>query len=290
MLIEILAQTESLPGVPSGFALQLLAVVLAAVGTLLLQRSMANSALARSNGAGGVLLLLAAGAIAVVEIDMIAESFHIEKLIYVAFAGISVAGCVGFVTSRQPIYTALSFATAILAFCGILFLVNAPFVAAATMIIYAGAIIIIFLFVLMFAQRAKLQPYDIQLSNPNLAVLLGGGLLCVLLPTIEKVEVNKAVTVVDRSTKTAGSEQPEVELKSNEPVADRAVADSAKDKQKSDITTDVSRGRLASISKAMFGDYLFTVEIAGALLLVATIGAIVISQRDAGAESEGVRS
>jgi NADH-quinone oxidoreductase subunit J len=47
----------------------------------------------------------------------------------------------------------------------------------------------------------------------------------------------------------------------------------------SQLTPDQTMGRMHALGRSLFGDYLFAVEIAGTLLLVATIGAIAIAPR-----------
>lgn len=140
----------------------------------------------------------------------------------------------GFVAFRQPVYAALSFAGIILTTCVASVLNQAPFIAAATMIVYAGAIIIVFLFVLMFAQRSNLQGYDLQLNTPLIAVIAGTSLFGLL-----------AYALSDMPMKTAAA---------------------------SPASTVKEFGML------LFSDYLWTVELAGSLLLVASVAAIAIAQ------------
>ena len=64
------------------------------------------------------------------------------------------------ITSRDPVYAALWFALATLGVCGLFLLQSAPFLAAATIIVYAGAIIVTFLFVIMLAQQQGRSVYD----------------------------------------------------------------------------------------------------------------------------------
>ena len=58
------------------------------------------------------------------------------------------------ITNRNPVYSALWFALATLSVCGLFLLQSAPFLAAATVIVYAGAIIVTFMFVIMLAQQS----------------------------------------------------------------------------------------------------------------------------------------
>ena len=73
---------------------------------------------------------------------------------FYVFAAVAVL-CAGLmITDRNPLYAALWFALTTLAVCGLFLINSAPFLAAATIIVYAGAIVVTFLFVIMLAQQA----------------------------------------------------------------------------------------------------------------------------------------
>ncbi len=73
------------------------------------------------------------------------------------------------VTSRNPIYSALWFASVVLSTSGLFLLASAPFLAAGTIIVYAGAIIVTFLFVIMLAQMEGKALYDRAARAPGTA-------------------------------------------------------------------------------------------------------------------------
>ncbi len=85
------------------------------------------------------------------------------------------------VTQRNPARAALSFALVVLATCGMFVLQAAPFLMAATIIVYAGAIIVTFLFVLMLAQQEFPSDADARSREPLLATATGFVLLGTLL-------------------------------------------------------------------------------------------------------------
>src|SRR5947209_13941447 len=88
------------------------------------------------------------------------------------------------ITFRNPVHSALAFAMVVLSTCGLFLLQAAPFLMAATIIIYAGAIVVTFLFVIMLAQQAGLSSADQRSHEPFLATVAGfillGSLVCVL--------------------------------------------------------------------------------------------------------------
>src|SRR5260221_2970613 len=65
-----------------------------------------------------------------------------ETLLFYSFATIAVLGGVLLITQHNPVYAALSFALVVLSTCGLFLLNGAPFLTAATIIVYAGAIVV----------------------------------------------------------------------------------------------------------------------------------------------------
>jgi hypothetical protein len=71
------------------------------------------------------------------------------------------------------VYAAIWFALALAGVAGVLLVLGAQFLGVATIVVYAGAILVMFLFVLMLAQPAGLAPYDRVSSEPLLSALAG---------------------------------------------------------------------------------------------------------------------
>jgi NADH-quinone oxidoreductase subunit J len=71
---------------------------------------------------------------------------------FLLLEGLAVLGGLGTITARSPVYSAIWFASALLAIGAILLLSGAQFLGMATVAVYAGAIVVTFLFVLMLAQ------------------------------------------------------------------------------------------------------------------------------------------
>ncbi len=239
---NIIAQAAEPPGLLERFPLAYVLIAIAAVGYFLLQLGIIkNKAVAAVGG------LLIAGAAITASWSQVTS---LENVILLLFVGLATFGCVCFVTLREPVYAALGFATAVLSSCGVLFMQYAYFVSAATMIVYAGATIIIFLFVLMFAQKEHLQTYDLRLNNPLMAAIVAG----VVLGLVYYGASNLKLTPI---TKEA--------LESRRYTAVNVANDAP--------------AKTAELGRGLYTDYLFTVEIAGTLLLVATIGAIGVASR-----------
>jgi NADH:ubiquinone oxidoreductase subunit 6 (subunit J) len=127
---------------------------------------------------GGVLALLALLTLGVLlsPVSLSPESF----LFYVFSAVAIISGCL-LIVQRNPARAALAFAPVVVSTCGLFLLQAAPFLMAATIIIYAGAIIVTFLFVLMLAQQEGPSDADARSREPLWSALAGAALLGTLL-------------------------------------------------------------------------------------------------------------
>jgi NADH-quinone oxidoreductase subunit J len=96
-----------------------------------------------------------------------------NNLTFYLLAGVSVAAAVAMISSRNPVISALWFALVLLSNSGLYLLQGAEFLSAATVIIYAGAIIVTFLFVIMLAQPKGSAIYDNYSREPLLSCTAG---------------------------------------------------------------------------------------------------------------------
>jgi NADH-quinone oxidoreductase subunit J len=179
------------------------------------------------------------------------------RYLFAAFATIAILSAVLMVTNRNPVYSALWFALATLAVCGLFLLQSAPFLAVATVIVYAGAIVVTFVFVIMLAQQRGATVYDQRSRQPLFATIFAVMLLGALLAML------KTTSAADLHT---GDRQPAATAAN--PLSQQVKAD--------------EHGTMLGLGRSLFGDYLFAVELAGTLLLVATVGAIAIAPRRRG--------
>ena len=102
------------------------------------------------------------------------DSTLTETILFSLFSIFSIAAlasAVMMITNRNPVYAALWFALVTLSTCGLFLLQSAPFLAAATIIVYAGAIVVTFVFVMMLAQQSGATIYDQRSRQPLLATI-----------------------------------------------------------------------------------------------------------------------
>jgi NADH-quinone oxidoreductase subunit J len=104
-----------------------------------------------------------------------------EVILFYVFSAIAITGGALLITQRNPARAALAFALVVLSTCGLFLLQAAPFLMAATIIIYAGAIIVTFLFILMLAQQRGSSDADLRSREPFLAATAGFVLLGALI-------------------------------------------------------------------------------------------------------------
>jgi len=106
---------------------------------------------------------------------------------FVIFSLIAVAAAVRLITHTKPVYSALYFVLVVLASAGLFLLLEAEFMAFALVIVYAGAILITYLFVLMLAQQSpdprkpdEQAEYDMNPREPASGAIVGFILLALL--------------------------------------------------------------------------------------------------------------
>jgi NADH-quinone oxidoreductase subunit J len=132
-------------------------------------------------GVGLIVLLLSAAAVRSV------GTAAMPNIFFYIFALVALGGGLRVITHPRPVYAALYFILTILASAGLFVLLAAEFVAFALVIIYAGAILITYLFVIMLATQAPtesevdvLAEYDAVSREPLLGTAVGFIILAVL--------------------------------------------------------------------------------------------------------------
>jgi NADH-quinone oxidoreductase subunit J len=180
-----------------------------------------------------------------------------SNAVFWILSGITVISATCTVTFRSPVYCAVWFAQTLVGTAAIFMFQGAQFLGVATVVVYAGAILVTFLFVLMLAQPRGDAFYDRISWEAVLAAATGAVLVGVLSMTIGKLGLNEVAAPT------------EVQLES------------------SVLTPD----HVARLGGELFGRHLIAVEVAGTLLLVALVGATAIVSAQRGqqepAESQG---
>lgn len=168
-----------------------------------------------------------------------------------AFSALALLAGLRVITHPKPVYSAVYFVGTVLAVAGVLVLQEAEFLAIALVIIYAGAILVTYLFVIMLAQQPGSPAYDRRAREPFLAVAAG----LILTGAI------------------AGQAYP---TKSGTPHAQLTATSVA----------TPSVGNTAAVGAALFTKYIVVVELSAVLLLVSMVGAVALSRKKVASESE----
>jgi NADH-quinone oxidoreductase subunit J len=165
----------------------------------------------------------------------------LEPLLFAMFAGMAIGCALGVVFHRNPVHCALLLVGVLLALSGLFVLLHAPFVAALQIIVYAGAIMVLFVFVVMLL--------NVKGDRPTLTpgAAKGFGLLFALVILVELL-----VTVLSPAGETAGA--PGASLPEG-------------------------FGSPAAVGRVLYTVWLYPFEITSILLLVAVIGAVVLAKR-----------
>ncbi len=164
-----------------------------------------------------------------------------ELVVFIVLAPLSVVSALGMVLSRNAVYSALLLVVNFFCLAGFYVLLEAQFVAVVQVIVYAGAIMVLFLFVLMLlgVESQESVRETIRGQRPA-AVLLTLGLL---------------VAVVG------------------------ALAAGVFDAAPASLAAANEGGNVQAVGRLLFTRYTFAFETAGVLLVVAAVGALVLGKR-----------
>jgi len=169
-----------------------------------------------------------------------------SQLFFGYFAGMIAMTSILVVALRNPVYSALSLLVMFFHVAGLFITLHAEFLAAVQIIVYCGAILVLYLFVVMILNVKQDDRYHSQWRI--------AGFVCVPL-------LIESIVLLSGGTEAADP-------------GNRSLRSGLHDA----ITTE----NTLAIGKILFSTYLFPFEVASLILLVAMIGAIVLAKRDIG--------
>jgi NADH-quinone oxidoreductase subunit J len=180
-----------------------------------------------------------------------------DFFVFVCAALMVLVGALGVIVRSNPVHAALSLVLTLFGIAVLFVMQDAHFLAAVQVIVYAGAIVVLFLFVIMLlgvdrSENLRTEPIAVQRW---LAVIVGVGLLGLL----------GAAIVVTRGTIVTRGTGIDV---ADEPVAgDAAGAVADHD------------ANIRQLAESVFGDYVLAFELTSVLLVVAVVGTVVLARR-----------
>jgi NADH-quinone oxidoreductase subunit J len=242
-----LAQMTDLSGAspsPIGPLVVLALCIVAGIGTVLLLPGRREKSIPKI---GGAVLILTG----LVFVGLLVRSMAGMGAYFWIFATIAIAGAIRVVTHPRPVYSALYFVMTVLASAGLFILMWAQFMAVALVLIYAGAILITYVFVIMLAANSTsskaasvINDYDNVSREPLMASAIGFALMGVLL-----------FVIFDKSAPIP-------------PQGDLSIA-----------PVYVVKGGTQELGAYLYQNQIVNLELAGVILTLAMVGAIVIARR-----------
>ena len=173
-------------------------------------------------------------------------------------AGMIVAG-LAVVLNRNPVASALCFALSIVFMSGLFVLLSAFFLAAVQILVTAGAVMVLFLFIIMLLNPEQLEHVPLSKMGMALSALLALGFIFLVAHTLHDMPFGQT---------TISSLSAPIPLVADQP--DFAAAQAAGDHH-----DDTHR-----IGRLLFSTYVAPFEITSLLILVATIGVIVLCKQE----------
>src|SRR4051812_13625146 len=172
-----------------------------------------------------------------------------ETLLFYLLAGMAVLSSALVIGQRNPMYSVMMLIGSFLGLAGLYILLDAPFVAMAQIIIYAGAIMVLFLFVVMLLNAPQEDAASWDQTHPlrHPVVTRFGTILALLLV----VELAYALM---RGNDLA------------QPVGSHAGAEAI--------------SSVRELGRVLFTDYVFAFEATSILILVAMVGAVMLARRE----------
>lgn len=170
-----------------------------------------------------------------------------ELFVFIAASVMILAGAIGVIIRPNPVHAALSLVLTLFGIAVLFVSLNAHFLAAVQVIVYAGAIVVLFLFVIMLlgvdrTEDITVEPLTIQ--RP-LAVIIGVGIAAL---------VSAAVVA---STDILNRQGDGLDL----------------------TTVESPDANIRQVARSIFGDYVFAFELTSVLLLVAVVGTVLMARR-----------
>ena len=202
-----------------------------------------------TTGAGGVLGLAALGGLMVLGVTKFGSSAGTNIYFYI-FSAIALICSVCVITQTRAVYSALYFVVVVLAVAGLVLIMGAEFLAAALIIIYGGAILVTYVFVIMLASQSGELLYDRRSRGPLGACFVGFVLvatICGLMVDDEMPGRVSPVALLTAETQSSASEE--------------------------------GVGNTMLLGRELMTRYVVVLELAGVLLLVAMVGAIAIARK-----------
>jgi NADH-quinone oxidoreductase subunit J len=178
------------------------------------------------------------------------------------FSTVMLIGGTAVIAFRNPVSSALSVVTCFVGLAGLFIGLSAFFVGVIQILVYTGAVMVLFLFIIMLLDlKDEEKP-----AKPLLPIAAGIALVAAFMVQLIGILArtpNKIAPSLDKETLAAAASNPDFQGK---------IAESLKIGKLPDVHL---------IGHTLFTEYNFPLQVLGVLLLVATVGVVVLSKRQA---------
>jgi NADH-quinone oxidoreductase subunit J len=183
----------------------------------------------------------------------------VELLVFAVAGAICLGGALGVVLNRSPVHAALSLVATLFGIAVLFVAQEAHFLAAVQVIVYAGAIVVLFLFVLMLlgVDRAEDLTVEPLRGHRVAAVVVGLGILALPLLALASTDGEATGARPDSGVVTADGSLTGADANH----LDGGVAD------------------IDQLGESLFTDYLFAFEVTSVLLVIAVVAAVVLARK-----------
>ena len=198
-----------------------------------------------------------------------------ETVVFIACAIICVVGALGVIIAKNPVHSALMLVATLFGVAVLFLAMDAQFLAAVQVIVYAGAIVVLFLFVIMLfgvyrSENLRVEPIA---GQRPMAIAVGVatlalGVVIVAVATGGSPTGDEAVTAPALDSVTVHTQDAATALRDNQPSGEEFLPN------------------VRQLGRVIFTDYVWAFEITGVLLTIAVVGAIALSRRAQSRRSE----
>jgi NADH-quinone oxidoreductase subunit J len=212
----------------------------------------------------------------------------LEYFFFFLLSGIGIVSALGMVAMKDPVHSALLLVITFFNIAGLYVMLGAEFLAAIQVLVYAGAIVVLFLFVMMLLQVRpgpslnRLRFFQSRFG-PVLAVLF---LLEVLVAVFASSFVLNGGSILNANNQQAARIQANTQysIGTTVPITNPLSGVAEGGPSAPGILTGrenfAPSGHTAIFGKELYSTYIFPFEVASLILLIAAIGAIVIARRN----------
>lgn len=192
------------------------------------------------------------------------------------FALLAVAGGIALVAFRNPVSSALSMVLSFVGLAGLFIGLNAYFVGIVQVLVYAGAIMVLFVFIIMLLDLNSEEKVKFKSANVLAGIIIPLLLVAQILGVLQSGEDHKfeEITTVTMQ-ESAKAEYLRVDENGDAlPLSEQSAIYKSLTHKDSPKLPDTNL-----IGHTIFNEYNFPLQVMGVLLLVATIGVVTLSKR-----------